>query len=120
MRIQFGLPKFTKPDVDFIAEYVNVLSPLVQALNILQGESNIYMGYLLPTIAVFKGKLTTLLVEDLRYCKPYVEKMVCAVDRRFDAMLKDEVLILAAVSHPRFNAQLLPSDEQNRAWEILK
>ena len=41
-------------------DYAQVMKPMAQALNILQGEcnhSNAYMGYLAPIIALLKEKL---------------------------------------------------------------
>ena len=47
-------------EIQFLKDYAQVMRPMAQALNILQGEynhSNAYMGYLEPTIASLKEKL---------------------------------------------------------------
>ena len=45
-----GLEPFTTQDIAIINEYCEVMSPVAQALDILQGEKYAYTGGLLPTI----------------------------------------------------------------------
>ena len=54
---KLDLPQFRRAEVAFIAEYVSVMKPLAQALDILQCETMVYMAYLLPTIMTLKEKM---------------------------------------------------------------
>ena len=54
---KLDLPQFRQAELAFIAEYVSVMKPLAQALDILQWETKVYMAYLLPTIMNLKEKM---------------------------------------------------------------
>lgn len=43
------------------------MKPVAKALDILQGDKNIYMGYLLPTVTVIKKTLQRL--PKMTYCE---------------------------------------------------
>ena len=38
-------------EVKFLEEYISVMKPVTQALNILQSEGKMFMGFLLPMIS---------------------------------------------------------------------
>lgn len=44
----------------FLKEYVRVMNSVCEALDVLQGEKNVGMGFLLPTLSVLKNKLKAL------------------------------------------------------------
>ena len=52
----------------FVHEYISVMKNIACALDILQGESSMGLGYLLPTLFVLNSKLQKLLV----ICQPLV------------------------------------------------
>jgi len=43
--------------ISFLEEYTSVMKPVVQALNILQSETKMFMGYLLPTLSILRQSL---------------------------------------------------------------
>jgi hypothetical protein len=59
---------FEELNIDFISpheekilkEYVRVTKSVCEALDVLQGEKNVGMGFLLPTLSVLKNKLKAL------------------------------------------------------------
>lgn len=91
-------------EVEYLEEYVKILKPLALALDMLQGQTNIYFGFVLPTIASLKVKLEKLKGENLKYLAPAVDELLLAVSNRFAKYLTldDESTIIAAVSHPTF------------------
>jgi len=56
---KLDVARSTNTEVAFLEEYVRVMKPIANALNILQSETKMYMGYLLPTICILKKNFTT-------------------------------------------------------------
>lgn len=48
----------TEQDYQYIEEYITITKPLTQALDILQGENNIWYGY--PVLIVYRKKIRNL------------------------------------------------------------
>ncbi|XP_028854977.1 uncharacterized protein LOC114801150 isoform X1 [Denticeps clupeoides] len=61
--------------VPMYREYVTTMSPVAKSLNILQGEVNIQMGWLLPTITTLTTKLEKSR-PSIRFCKPLVDALL--------------------------------------------
>lgn len=86
-------------DVDFVGEYCQVsgnssaslcteshfvkcplMKPLADALDILRGDKNMYLGYPLPTVAALKRKLTSL--RGVEYCEPLKTAVIAGLEKR--------------------------------------
>ena len=57
--LHFNVPSLSPVEERFIAEYVRILSPLSEAFDFLQAEKDPRLGFLLPTLVVLKGRLTS-------------------------------------------------------------
>ncbi|KAL4097877.1 hypothetical protein QTP88_022580 [Uroleucon formosanum] len=69
------VPFFTKPqDVDFINEYCKVMKPIARGLDILQGDKQISIGFLLPTISAINRAYDHIV--NLKYCRPLVRALI--------------------------------------------
>ncbi|CAN7948299.1 unnamed protein product, partial [Ixodes hexagonus] len=67
--LRLKLPVLRRPiEAEFIREYCEVMKPLANALDILQADENMFLGYLLPTVTATKRKLASL--SGLKYCRP--------------------------------------------------
>ena len=77
------------------------MSPVAQAINILQAETNVQMGWLLPTITMLTSKLEKAKLS-LKHCRPLAEALLAGLKKRFDDMLIDPELIAAAILLPKF------------------
>jgi hypothetical protein len=44
----------------FFLEYVKIMTPVANALDILQGDNNISIGYLLPSLTALQNQLEKL------------------------------------------------------------
>lgn len=42
--------RFTPAQVAFLGEYAKVMCPVAKAIDVLQGETSVQMGWLIPTI----------------------------------------------------------------------
>lgn len=52
-----ALNRLNQADVQFINEYCETMTPLAYALDFLQSESGMFMGYLLPTLHSLKRSM---------------------------------------------------------------
>lgn len=77
------------------------MEPISQALDLLQGDKYMCMGYLLPTITWLKNKLLKLSVS-VESCKALAVACLDGVNTRFEPMVTKKSIILAAVTHPKF------------------
>ena len=98
----------------FIQEYVTTMQYFACALDILQGDKHMFLGYLLPTIHVLKEKLLEV-KNTLTVCKPLVDGLVAGLDKRFGHLLSDEKYLLASVCHPKFKRLDFIHEENRRA-----
>jgi hypothetical protein len=64
-------------------EYVKVMRCVVDALDILQGEKNVGLGFLLPTLTVLKSNLQ-LLQDDpsVVHCQPLIASLLTSINIR--------------------------------------
>ncbi|XP_058242359.1 uncharacterized protein LOC131351136 [Hemibagrus wyckioides] len=97
------IPMFTAAEIAeyFLVEYVKTMSPFAKAIDVLQGEASVQMGWLVPTITVLKTKLQNL-KHSSKFCVPLVDALQAGLERRFGQMLADPELIAAAILVPKF------------------
>ena len=96
---EFGLRRFTPEEIDFIHNFVNVMSPLLSALNILQGEKNTFLRFLASTIVQLKNDLKGLLDESfeptatqgLIVCRPLIQNMIQSLPAFKMDWVEDEI-----------------------------
>ncbi|XP_067283542.1 uncharacterized protein [Pseudorasbora parva] len=98
---ELDTPKFTPAELAFLAEYAKTMSPVAMALDVLQGESSVQMGWLVPTITLLKTKLQHLHVTS-KFCDPLIAALLSGLEKRFGEMLADPELIAAAILVPKF------------------
>ncbi len=117
----FKVVRLTSAEEEYVAEYLRIMEPVADALEILQGERNVSMGYLLPTIVVLKRTLDELKKDKaIVHCKPLLTAVYNGVCTRFDHFFYDNDLRVAALSHPRFKMTWVPDDEIDTAVRLLK
>ena len=79
------------------------MRPLTEALDILQADVKVSIGYLLPTLTILMNKMESLRKKPgIIHCKPYISAIISALNDRFEACFDDEDLCLAAMVHPKF------------------
>lgn len=86
------------------------MTPLAQATNILQAETNVQMGWLLPTIKLLKIKLDRVKLS-LKYCKPLVDALQAGIEGRFGPMMEDPELVATAILLTKFRTNWTQEDE---------
>ena len=80
---ELKIPYFSPSEEQFMKEYVIVMQSVVDGLNILQGDKNVGLGYLLPTLSVLKTNLR-LLQDDpsIVYCQPLITSLLTSINIR--------------------------------------
>lgn len=58
------------------------MKPLAQALDILQSESGMYMGYLLPVLKTLKEKLENLNKSEFIHCQSLITAIQQGLNKR--------------------------------------
>uniref|UniRef100_A0A3Q2Y9A2 Uncharacterized LOC109529306 n=1 Tax=Hippocampus comes TaxID=109280 RepID=A0A3Q2Y9A2_HIPCM len=93
--------------VEVLTEYRDVMKPVADTLDSLQGEDNAYMGILLPTLLVLKrwllqdqqrGEFTVLFIF------------------RFGVLFEDQDLLMASALHPSFTPTILARIAPNQLF----
>ncbi|RXN34997.1 zinc finger BED domain-containing 1-like protein [Labeo rohita] len=88
-------------ELGFLAEYATVMKPVAMALNLLQGESSVHMGFLLPTLYQLQDKLKKL-ESSCKVCQPLLKALHGGILKRFGEVMKEPELIAAAILLPKF------------------
>lgn len=103
-----GLTNFTDIELQYLEDYCQILKPLATALDILQGESNTYFGFLLPTLISLSNKWRKMKAnfQGPRYFSANLILNACidALHKRFASIFQLEwkEAIIAAASFPKF------------------
>ena len=95
----FGVVPFTDNQQAFLVEYCTVMEPLARALDTLQGDKNLYIGYLLPTLVSLRNRLQSL-KPGLKHAGPLVEALLTGIDHRIHGNSERYDLILASAPYP--------------------
>ncbi|XP_050064551.1 uncharacterized protein LOC126553428 [Aphis gossypii] len=96
----------------YIDEHLKCVGPLAEALDILQGENNMFYGFVLPVIFSLRRKVQNLLLNDWKYCEPLVNSILTNITKRFSNLVNLNTIeadnaAIAALSHPKFKNRWL-------------
>ncbi|XP_058601280.1 uncharacterized protein LOC131520814 [Onychostoma macrolepis] len=100
--IALNVPMFSPAELAFLSDYASTMSPVSKALNILQGEVDVHMGWLVPTITLLTVKLDRLQTSS-KFCQPLISALQEGIQQRFGKMMNDPELISAAILLPKFH-----------------
>ena len=103
-------------ELTFLTEYVAIMSPVAAAINILQGEKHVHMGWLLPTITFLVAKVEKAKLP-LKHCRPLADALLAGIKRRFDHIFRDPELIAAAILIPKFKTTWTKDEAMIRLGE---
>lgn len=117
----------TENDFRYIQEYLKILKPLAETIDLLQGENFCYYGYLLPSLVSLKRKMTALhqsISDGNARFGPLISGIIKSIEVRFQPFfsMEDEVAgaAIAAVSHPRFKSRWLNSFSDSIRRKVKK
>ncbi|XP_034021188.1 uncharacterized protein LOC117505752 [Thalassophryne amazonica] len=92
---------FTPVELAFLAEYMKTMAPVAKALDVLQGDTNVQMGWLVPMITILKNKLQNLRLST-KFCRPLIDALLKGLEKHFEHVLTEPELIAAAILVPKF------------------
>ncbi|XP_048103459.1 uncharacterized protein LOC125297258 isoform X1 [Alosa alosa] len=98
---EFKVKMFNAAEISFLEEYSRVMKPVAAALDILQAETNSYMGWLLPTVYHLEGKLLKM-ETSVEVCLPLLKVLQKGLRKQFQDMKENPDLIAAAILLPKF------------------
>ena len=115
-----GVPNVNEAEYAFMKEEMQVLTPLAQGLDCLQGHANpeSYMAFLYRTLLQLRHNYYTELgnsqVGLLKYCSPLVSVILADIKRRFEGYYtfadSTRPAALASIAHPAFRLRWLSPD----------
>lgn len=99
----FALNHLTQLEKEFIGEYVRIMGPLTEAVDVLQNEENMNIGGVIPTIKLLMVKMEELLTDPtIIHCRPLVSAVLGGLHIRFDDALKADYTSLLKGAVRRF------------------
>lgn len=107
-------------EITYLKDYVEIMKPIADGLDYLQGDKTIFYGHLLPALFTIKTRLNELKrvklnQEKLPISVEVISPLINAFQTRFKAELSlDEsakLAVIAAVSHPEFKLRWADSEE---------
>ncbi|XP_057377361.1 uncharacterized protein LOC130698693 [Daphnia carinata] len=117
----FKLKKLSAAEQEFLKEFIKVMKPISQALDVFQNEEAMSLGCVLPVITILKDKLTSLQQDrGIVHCIPLVNCLFDGVSRRFDTLFDDDHMRLAAISDPHFKLSWVPEESKSNDIVLLK
>src|SRR5260221_3636090 len=98
-------------------EEMQILTPLAQGLDRLQGQANpeSYMAFLYPTLLQMRHNYTELSnSEILKYCSPLASVILADINKRFEDYNtfadSTRAAAMASITHPAFKLRWLSPD----------
>ena len=105
-----NIPHVSNDEHSFIVQYLSIMAPIACALDVLQEESNCFLGCVLPVLVKVKSKLMSL---TLRRDQSLMRDLIIEkLDARFSKLFFDSDYILASATHPRLKLAWLQSEEE--------
>lgn len=96
-------------EMAFLTEYAAVMKPVAMALNVLQGETSVHMGFLLPTLHQLQDKLKRLQAS-CKMCGCLIDSLQRGITKRFGDIMQEPELIAAAILLPKFRTSWTTDD----------
>ncbi|XP_067206204.1 uncharacterized protein [Linepithema humile] len=96
------------------------MEPLARALDVLQSDTGMYMGYLLPVLSTLQQKLENLSKSNLINCHSLVLAIQQGLNKRFLTTFEKKELIIASCLHPKFKLNWLTGEKKKLAESYLE
>ncbi len=98
----FKVIPLTNREEEFIAEFLRIMDPFTQALDVLQNEEKMNIGCVLPTINFLKKNNEYVFQWEYHYPLQAFDAVLNGIEKRFSHMMQDNKLKITAMSDPNF------------------
>ncbi|XP_011686460.1 PREDICTED: uncharacterized protein LOC105449160 isoform X2 [Wasmannia auropunctata] len=116
-----NLQRLSEIEMKFMEEYCQIMEPLARALDILQGESGMYMGFLLPVLKTLQEKLEKFNKSGIfTHCQPLITAIQQGLNKRFSTLFEKKDLIIASCLHPKFKLNWINGEKRKLAKNYLE
>lgn len=115
---RLGVSRLHPHEMTFLKEYVAVLQPLAQSIDLLQGEKKCYLGFLIPTILSLKSKLSDKLLH-ATYTANIITAVTEALDSRFGTVLSSHEAKMATTTMPKFRLCWLSPEKKEEMCKTV-
>ncbi|KAL1268804.1 hypothetical protein QQF64_034167 [Cirrhinus molitorella] len=115
---RLSVAKLHPQESAFLKEYTAVLKPLAYAIDLLQGENNCFLGFIIPTVLGLKAKLTEK-ISQVQFSANIISAMVKSIDTRFREVLASHDARMAASTILKFHMWWLPADERENMRRLM-
>ncbi|KZS07284.1 Uncharacterized protein APZ42_029044 [Daphnia magna] len=117
----FKLKKLTNTEHEFLKEFIKIMKPIADALDVFPNEEKMYVGCVLPVLTMLKEKLVRFQDDrSIIHCVPLVNCLLEGVERGFSPLFTDTNLILAAISDPHFKLSWISEGDKLSTIDLLK
>lgn len=116
------MQRFKPIEIEVLAEYINIMSPVAIALDKLQGAEHCYLGLLMPTVQLVRRKLLDM-IPGVTHSGILVDGLIDSINRRFGYLFEFNssscVFAAAAIAHPNFKLRWVPAEKKEWAKDIF-
>lgn len=117
----FKVKRMTTAEMEFLKEFIKVMKPIADALDVFQNESKMSVGCVLPVLTLLKEKLKGFQEDrSFTHCVPLITCLIDGVQRRFGKLFDDDFMRLAAISDPHFKLTWSPEEKKTYDTDLLK
>ena len=110
------LRRFKPLELEVLEEYKQLMKPLADALDKLQGERNCFLGFLVLTVQQVRKKLV-MLNPKVIFCGSLIEGLISNLDQRFPHLFEYNssfrIYAIVAASHPQLKLRWVPQEKKD-------
>lgn len=81
----FKVAPLQQIEIDFLSEYLLIMKEVVHVLELLQGEKQIGMGFLIPTLVVLEEQIESFKEHgNIKHCHPLLDQLKTSIHERYN------------------------------------
>uniref|UniRef100_A0A336MR45 CSON005780 protein n=1 Tax=Culicoides sonorensis TaxID=179676 RepID=A0A336MR45_CULSO len=112
------LNMFSATEIKYLSDFIQAFEPVAIALDIIQGETDIYFGMTVPLIIKTRNNLIKIQQRNEPYIKFLSSILITSIDNRFQHLLNKKELLVATVLHPKFKFKFIEKHLPEKLEEL--